>query len=142
MYEGFYLRKELKDPAQKEMRLARIEELENEIFERACGVVNAALSFTEVRHDQTEPPPEWIAEYGPDAAQRRLEIAKMGYFPASVAPNGFKLALQAQVGISRGRAYRGAKLTQNNLNVRIALPAPTSAEHPGPTVYEVRDIET
>jgi len=142
MYEGFYLRKELKDPAQKEIRLARIEELENEIFERASGVVNAVLSFTEVTHDQDEPPAEWVAELGREAAVQKLRIAKLGYLPASIAPNAIKLALQAQVGIARGRAYRGAKLTQNNVNVRIALPAPTSAEHPGPTVYEVRDLET
>jgi len=142
MYEGFYLRKELKDEKQKELRLARIEELENEIYERAAGVVNAYLSFAEVRHDQEEPPPAWVEEYGLEAARQRLIIAKAGWLPASIAPAGAKLAAQVQVGITRGRAIRGAKLTQNNLNVRIALPAPTSNEHPGPVVYEVRDLET
>jgi len=141
MSEGFFLRKELKDEKQKEMRLARIEELENEIFERAAGVVNAVLSFVEVKHDQQEPPPEWIAELGYDAAVQKLRIAQLGYLPASIAPNAIKLALQAQVGIARGRAYRVSKMTQNNLNVKISLPAPTSTEHPGPTVYEVRDLE-
>ncbi len=141
MQEGFALRKELADEKQKAMRMARIEELENEIFERAAGVVNAALSFTEVTPTQTEPPPGWVAEYGYEAAKQRLEIAKMGYWPASVAPNAFKLAQQVQTGISRGRAY-SMKVTQNNLNVKIALPAPTTLEHPGTVVYEVRDLET
>ncbi len=141
MHEGFALRKELNDEKAKETRLARIEELENEVFERAVGVVNAALAFVEVTPQQEEPPENWVTEFGLEAARQRLQIAKMGYLPASMAPNGFKLALQAQVGISRGRAYR-VKVTQNNLNVKIALPAPTTAAHPGPTVYEVRDLET
>jgi ribosomal protein L6P/L9E len=44
-------------------------------------------------------------------------------------------------GISRTRSYR-MKITQNNINVKLALPAPTTAEHPGPVTYEVRDLET
>jgi hypothetical protein len=142
MYEGFYLRKELLDEKAKETRMARIEELENEIFERAAGVVNAYLSFAEVTPQQQEPPPEWVEKYGPEGAKQRLAIAKAGWLPASVAPAGAKLAVQAQIGISRGRAYKQARLTQNNLNVKISLPAPTSTDHPGPTVYEVRDLET
>ncbi len=141
MLEGFALRKEFENEKLKETRLARIEELENEIFERAAGVVNAALAFVEVTPDQTEPPPAWVTEFGLEAAKQRLTIAKMGYLPASVAPNGFKLAVQVQTGISRGRAWK-MKITNNNLNVKIALPAPTTAEHPGPTVYEVRELET
>lgn len=141
MNEGFALRQELADEKLKETRLARIEQLENEVFERSVGVLNAALAFVEVDPDQIEPPESWVEEYGLEAARQRLKIAKMGYLPASIAPNGFKLALQAQTGISRGRAYR-VKLTQNTLNVKIALPAPTTAEHPGPTVYEVRELET
>jgi hypothetical protein len=141
MYEGFQLRKELLDEKLKETRMARIEELENEISERAAGVINAMLSFTEVTPTQEEPPAAWVTEFGLEAATQRLKIAQMSYLPASVAPNGFKYAVQVQAGISRGRAWR-TKITQNNLNVKIALPAPTTAQHPGPTVYEVRDLET
>lgn len=141
MSEGFYLRKEIQDPDKKEERLARIEELENQIFERAAGVVNAVLSFTEVSPNQEEPPADWIEQYGEEAARRRLEIAKLGYLPQSLAPNGAKLGAQVMAGIARGRGHR-VRLTQNNLNVKISLPAPTSAAHPGPVTYEVRDVET
>jgi hypothetical protein len=141
MNHGFALRQELADEKLKEARYARIEQLENEVFERAVGVVNAALAFVEVTPEQEEPPETWIAEFGLEQARQRLKIAKMGYLPASVAPNGFKLALQAQTGITRGRAYR-VKMTQNTLNVKISLPAPTTVDHPGPTVYEVREMET
>ncbi len=141
MHEGYALRKELADEKQKEVRLARIEELENEIFERASGVVNAALAFHEVSPTQTEPPESWVAQYGYEGAVQRLAVAKSQWLPSSVAPNGTKLAVAVMVGISRGRSYR-VKMTQNTLNVKIALPAPTTAAHPGPVVYEVRDLET
>ena len=135
-------RRDQRDEAKREERLAKIEELENEIFERAAGVVNAYLSFAEVERDQKEPPPAWVAQYGYDAAKQRLEVAKAGWLPASIAPAAAKLAVQAQIGISRGRGYR-MKITQNNLNVKIALPAPTSSAYPAnDTTYEVRDLET
>jgi hypothetical protein len=138
--EGFYLQKEVRDEKQKELRLARLEELEHEVTERAAGIVNAYCAFAEVDKDQAEPPEAWIAEFGLEAARQRLKVAKAGWLPANLAPAGAKLAAQVWIGSIRGRGYR-MKVTQNNLNVRIALPAPTSAEHPGPVVYEVRDLE-
>lgn len=141
MAEGFYLRQELRDEKQKEARLARIEELEQRVFEQASGVVEATFAFHEVSPGQTEPPAAWVEQYGLEAAKQRLEVAKNGWLPASMAANAVKLAVQYMAGSSRGRAYRNQKLIQNNLNVKIALPAPTSREHPGPTTYEVRDLE-
>lgn len=141
MPEAFYLSRELRDEKQKELRLARIEELENETYERASGVLNAVLAFSEVAPNQEDPPEAWVKEYGEQGARQRLAIAKMGYYPQSVAPNGFKLAAQIVIGSQRARGYR-MKATQNNLNVTISLPAPTTAEHPGPVAYEVRDLET
>lgn len=138
--EGFALNREIKDEKQKALRLARIEALEDEIFERAVGVVNAALSFAEISPTQTEPPEAWIAELGYEAAKQKLEIAKLGHLPQSLAPNGFKLAAQVATGIARGRGYR-AKITQNNLNVKISLPPPTTVAHPGPITYETRELD-
>lgn len=138
---AFLLRKELKDEAKKEARLARIEELEHETVERATAVVNAFLSFSEVDPKQAEPPPHWIAEYGHEGAMQRLAVARAGWLPPSIAPAAVKIAIQAQIGFTRARAYK-MKITQNNLNVQLTLPAPTSSEHPGPVTYEVRDLET
>jgi hypothetical protein len=141
MYEGYALRKELADEKQKELRLARIEQLESQVFERAAAVVEAVISFHEVVPGQTEPPAAWIAEYGEEGARQRLQVALTGWLPASVAPNATKIALQYMAGYTRAKAHRMGKLTQNNVNVKISLPAPTSREHPGPVCYEVRDIE-
>lgn len=140
MSESFFLRKAYNDPSEKEARLARIEEMENQVFEQAAAVVHAMMGMREVKHDQVDPPEEWIELYGEKEARRRLEIAKGMWLPQSLAPAGFKYAVQAMSGIARGRNYR-VKLTQNNLNVKISLPAPTSSTHSGPTVYEVRDLE-
>ncbi len=140
MYEGFLLRQEFKDEAKKADRLARLEELENQIFERASAVVNAALSFVEIDPNATDPPQSWIDEYGEEVARQRLKVAQSLWLPASVVPAGFKLASQAMTGISRGRAYK-VRITQNTMNVKLTLPAPTTNEHPGATVYEVRDLE-
>lgn len=140
MSEVIQLRKDLRDEKHRESRLARIEELENEIYDRAAGVVNAGLAFVEVDPHQTEPPQAWITEFGLEGAKLRLKAAQALWLPQSVVPSGFKLAAQVMVGIARGRGYR-VRVTQNSLNVKISLPAPTTAEHPGATAYEVRDLE-
>jgi len=134
------LRRELKDEKAKEARLARIEQLENEVLEQASGVVSAFLSFHEVLPNQVEPPRDWIERFGVDAALKRLAVAKAGWLPQSLAPSAVTLAGKLITGISRGRQHR-LNVTQNTLNVKIGLPAPTSREHPGPVVYEVRDLE-
>lgn len=140
MHPGIALRKELVDEKQKETRLARLEELENEILEQATGVLLAFLAFHEVTHDQVEPPAEWIERFGAEAALKRLAVAKAGWLPASVAPAAVTIAGKVHTGIQRGRAHR-QRVTQNTLNVKIALPAATTRDNPGPVVYEVRELE-
>ncbi len=131
---------ELRDEAQKETRLARIVELEDHIFERAAGVVEAFLSFHEVTPHQETPPEAWVEQYGAEGAQQRLQVAKAGWLPGSVAPAGAKLGAQVMAGIARGRGYR-VKVSQNQINVKIELPAPTSSQHPGGETYPVKELE-
>lgn len=140
MYEAHQLSQELADTAKKDSRLARLTEIEDEVYDVSAQVVLASLAFTEISPTQQEPPPEWIKIYGEAGAMQRLAIARAGWLRSSEAPAGVRLAVQAMAGISRGRAFR-TRATQNVLNVQIQLPAPTSSEHPGPEVYEVREIE-
>lgn len=140
MSQGYALRQELKDEKQKELRLARIEELEQNLLEHAAGIIEAAMSFSEVTPSQQEPPPDWVAKYGEDGARQRLAVARAGWMPQSLAPAALPLSVRMYVGIQRGRGHR-VRVTQNNLNVQIALPAPCSKEHPGSEVYEVKEIE-
>lgn len=136
----FALTAEVKNEAAKEERLAKIEQLENKVFEQAVEVVSGFLDFSTIRPDQEEPPPEWVAQYGQESAEMRLMLAKTAWAPKSLQPAGVDTAVRAMTAISRSKGHR-VKLTQNNLNVKIALPAPTSASHPGPVTYEVRDLE-
>lgn len=137
---GYALRQELKDEKLKEARLARIEELEQNLLETAAGIIEAGMSFHEVTPDQADPPPEWVEQYGEKAARQRLAVAKAGWMPQSLAPAALPLSVRMYVGIMRGRGHK-VRLTQNNLNVQIALPAPTSKEHPGTEVYATKEIE-
>lgn len=134
------LARELDDPALKEQRLARLSELEDQVFLTAAGVINAFIAFHEVDPEQAIPPEDWVREYGEEAALKRLAVAKMGWLPKNQAPAGVDLATRVYVGTIKARSYR-AGTTNNQLNVKIELPAPTSREHPGAETYEVIDIE-
>ena len=127
------LTRELRDEKKKEERLARIEELEDRICDHAAGVLEAALSFHEVRPNQEEPPQEWIDQYGEQGARQRLEVAKAGWLPQSLAPNATRLASYVYTGITRARGTRGA-MHARVVNVKIALPPPTGASHPNPVI--------
>lgn len=139
--EGFRLRQELKDDQKREERRARIEDLEYRVYEQASQVVQAALSFHEVTPTQTEPPPQWVADFGYDAARQRLEVAKTGWLPRSLAPNALGIAVSCTIGIRRGQQHNQRLAGGTNVNVRIALPAPTSREFPGEVTYPVKDLD-
>jgi len=137
--ERAFLAKELSDPKRVEERLARIVEIEDNIYQRAAGVLEATLSFHEVAPNQQEPSPEWVEQYGAEGAKQKLAVAKTGWLPQALAPNATKLALQYVTAVTRAR--RGAVVKANELNVQIQLPAPTSAAHPTVSVYPRREIE-
>lgn len=140
--EGFRFRKELEDEAKRAERLARIEELECRVYERANQIVQAALCFHEVTPTQTEPPPQWVAEFGYEGAKQRLEVAKTAWLPQSMAPAALKIAVSCTIGIRRGNTRdRMRELGAGNLPVNLVLPQPTSREHPGLTVYPVKDLD-
>lgn len=134
------LEKDLASEKLKEARLERVAQIEDRIFEICAGVAEANVSFFMVDPDQTEPPPEWVEQYGLEGARQRLIVAKYGHLPANEQPSGVRNAIQIMNGISRGRGFR-VRLNQTNLNVKISLPAPTSAAHPGPEVYPSRELE-
>lgn len=115
-------------------------ELEDTVLETATGVVEAALAFHEVTFDQKDPPPEWIERYGEQAARQRLQVAKSGWLPGSMAPAGVKLSVQVMTGIHRARGQR-VQVKAGQINVQLTLPAPTSAQHPGAAAYPEKDVE-
>jgi hypothetical protein len=126
-------------PEAKELRLARMREIEDECLQRAIGNCNAIQCFSEVSRDEENPPESWVQELGLEAAQKKLAIAKEGWKPQKEAPFGAIQAMQIMIGIAKARG-QSVRVGTLELNARISLPAPTTSEHPGPVVYEVRDI--
>jgi hypothetical protein len=126
----------------KASRLARMLELEDEVYQQASGILRAALDFCHVRPDQAEPPAEWVEQYGLDAAKQRLEVAKQGWAPKSLSASGIDLAKSMVIGISRARRHTAANAgLPREVNAKIALPAPTSAGMPGAPEYPSKEVE-
>ncbi len=133
--------RELKGEAEKSARLTRMLEIEDEVFQTAAAIVQATLDFCHVTPDQTEPPPDWVARYGHDAALKRLAVAKAGWMPRSLSPAGAQLAPQVVLGISRARRQTAQLTGPREINAKIALPAPTSAGMPGAPEYPSKEVE-
>ncbi len=138
--ERWAIRKDYADENLKLQRAQRIEELETGVYESAAGIAQAVLAFHEVTPDQTEPPRAWVEQYGREAAMQRLTVAKSGYLPQSLAPTAINHAFKIMTGVARMRAFKQQHV-QANLNVKLVLPAPTSREHPGPVVYQTKDLD-
>lgn len=135
------LHREVQGEEQRAARLARMLEIEDEVFQTAAGILRASLDFCHVAPDQQDPPPEWVAELGEDAARKRLAVAKAGWLPSSQAPAGAGLARQVYVGISRARRMQQLGSGPREVNVKISLPAPTAAAMPGAPEYPSKEIE-
>lgn len=132
---------DVRDEDRRKARLARMIDIEDEVFQTAAGIIKASLAFHEVGPTQQEPPPEWIERYGREAALQRLAVARAGWMPQSLAPSSVKLASSVMVGISRARRHSAAQLGPTEINVKLQLPAPTSAEQPGAPEYPSKEIE-
>ena len=134
--------REINGQAEKEARLTRMLEIEDEIYQTAAGILHATLDFCHVTPDQEEPPEEWVARFGADAAKKRLAVAKAGWLPQSLGPSGPKYAVQLVAGISRARRMQSGQLgAPREVNAKIALPAPTSAGMPGAPEYPSKEVE-
>lgn len=128
---------------ERERRNERLREIEDQIFYKSAALVEAHMDHFEVSPDQEEPPPAWVERYGADAARQRLKVAKTGWLPKRDCPSGVDLAGKFLIGSVRARAYRQANPVQQNLNVKINLPAPTSKDHPTLEAegYPIKELE-
>ena len=127
-------------PEARENRLAKMREIEDDVYQHALGNVEAMLSYYEVSPMDENPPEAWVEKYGLEAAQLRLKVAKDGHLKKADAPIGLHSSLHLVVGIAKARG-QSVRVGTLELNARISLPAPTTADHPGPVGYEVRDLD-
>lgn len=131
----------MRDEGAKAARLARIIEIEDEVFQTAAGILEATLDACHVDPQQETPPPEWVERYGRAAAERRLSVAKAGWMPRSLAPNFITVAGQIYTAVTRARRFAAASAGPREINAKIALPAPTSAGMPGAPEYPSKEVE-
>lgn len=125
----------------KASRLTRMLEIEDEVYQQASGILRAALDFCHIDPAQPDPPPEWVEQYGLEAAKQRLNVAKQGWEPKSTSACGIDLAKSMVIGISRARRHTALQGGPREVNAKIALPAPTSAGMPGAPVYPSKEVE-
>lgn len=125
----------------RQRHLEAIAEAEDRVHQTAIGILEATLDFHLVEPDQVMPPEEWVEMYGEKAAIQRLRVAKAGWMPAGKAPVALRIAPAVVVGIAKARGQQAASRQVVEVNARIALPAPTSAEHPGPVEYPTKEID-
>lgn len=133
--------REIHGDAEKAARLARMIQVEDEVFQTSAQILAATLDACHVEPNQAEPPAEWVAQYGEQAAQRRLAVAKAGWMPRSLAPNFITVAGQIYTAISRARSHQALGGGPREVNAKIALPAPTSASMPGAPEYPSKEVE-
>jgi hypothetical protein len=115
-------------------------EVEDEVLQLAVGNCSAIQAFSQINPADENPPESWVQELGLEAATLKFKLAKEGWRPQKEAPFGAIQAMQIMIGIAKARG-QSVRVGTLELNARISLPAPTTAEHPGPVTYEVRDIE-
>lgn len=134
--------REMRSVEEKAGRLSRMLDIEDEVYQQASGILRAALDFCHVTPGQTEPPAEWVEQYGLEAAKQRLEVAKQGWAPKSLSAAGIDLAKSMVIGISRARRHAAQHAAgPREVNAKIALPAPTSAGMPGAPEYPSKEVE-
>ncbi len=132
---------EHRDPDAVAARLARVAQLEDEVFQASAAIAQATLDFHLVSPSQQEPPPDWVAELGEEAARQRLAVAKAGWMPASIAPVAVTHAFRVVTGIARARRSDPRGSGPAEINVTLKLPVPTSAAQPGAPEYPWKEVE-
>lgn len=124
--------------------LARIKELEAEVYEESVDVLRGAMRFAEVpdaegviagaEGEGTEMPRSWIKQYGSlEKALTMWRLAAMGNMPKGEAPVGFDLAKHVAMGILKARSNDQAGPRELNLTL-VAMPSPGE-------LYPTKEVE-
>lgn len=140
MSEELTIREDYTSEKRREERLAKMLEVEDELLQTSEQIIAACLAAQEIDPGQPEPPPAWITVYGEEAARKRMHFARAGHLPKKDMPVAVDLAYKYSIGTKKARGHR-AQVQAGTLNVKIQLPAPTSAEHPAGEVYPEIEIE-
>jgi hypothetical protein len=120
---------------EREHRLDRIRDIEDDLLISSIQVTQAAINFAELPEDAEGYPLEWERELGREGAERRFRQTKAGWKSSRDAPVGVILASNTAKAIIKARAAE--KQAPRALAIMF-LPAPDA---PRP-VFEVVDVES
>lgn len=81
--------------------LQRIEAVQNRLMERSVGVLEDALSFSDIDPEDESPPKEWIEKLGHDRAWQKFRVAKGAWLNGKAAPAGIGVAKSVFVSVAK-----------------------------------------
>ena len=108
----------------KNQALERIEAMEDQLFNQSSTILTSALDAFDLEETASQPPPEWVEEYGEAGAWKRFRAAKAALMSAAAAPVALKIAAQLVTTMTKAKAD---KQEAPSLNVVINVPTPNGA---------------
>jgi hypothetical protein len=114
----------------REIQNGRLRVIEDEVFEKNLGVLEAVAEFSEVDPEKAgEVPEDLIESLGLKEATRVHRLRNYGLMSAKDAPVGIKIAAQIVTGIMRARSTEKAVSQNLNINVvQFTVPVPDQYE--------------
>ena len=106
-----------KVPGRAMTPIDRVAAIQDKIYAQAHAILEGVQAFADVKPDDKEPPPEWIAQLGEKEAWKKFRLAQYGIMSAKEAPVGIKVAEHIATSIARTKAMERAPVA--NLNVAI-----------------------
>jgi hypothetical protein len=97
-----------------------LKEMEEGILLNSMQVVSATMEAAHIDPNEKEPPKEWVAAWGLEAARKRLRVAQQAWLPTREAPMFLKSAQNVAVGIIRSRAKEQSGPPELNVK-KVAL---------------------
>lgn len=91
------------------------------ITEQSCATVRDVLAFRDVGPDDAEPPAQWVAQFGQLEANKRLQLAKLGWQAARASPLGVEVARQMAVAVARDRTDAERQVPALNVAIQMVM---------------------
>jgi len=103
---------------ESQARQERIAAIDDELYEEHAAIIAAVPGAFKITGKETEPPPDWIEEYGKDNAWVRFRIAQASLQAGKNAPVALTIAKDMMKAISKARDMRKG---QGDINMTIQV---------------------
>lgn len=113
-------------------------EVEEEIFGESLEVIRGIQMFWKVFGEEwageSEPPDDWVDEYGLEKARKFFKLAKAGLLGRQEAPIGIQAAMGHAQSVLRSRAAEEAGPKTLSIGTLVQMPAPAA-------LYPSREVD-